>query len=122
MMGVRHNMTIALLPILTSYRNLVTQYDPAGADLQPPSPQENVGGTTYYFTAEDAAAQKSAEPPTVTPPYTAYVAAPPRVSEAQSAAATHPASFFVSDQLRETILRQQNVLLMQANPQAYPGE
>ncbi|XP_037086618.1 PAN2-PAN3 deadenylation complex subunit pan3-like [Pollicipes pollicipes] len=61
-------------------------------------------------------------PPTVTPPYTAYVATPPRVADAKSAAAaaTHPASFFVSDELRELILRQQNLLLMHPNPQAYP--
>ncbi|XP_043190222.1 PAN2-PAN3 deadenylation complex subunit pan3-like [Amphibalanus amphitrite] len=93
---------------------------PPGQEAADAAPlfEENVGGTTYYFRAEDAAVQKSAEPPTITPPYTAYVAPPARLSDAQ--AATHPASFFVSDQLREAILRQQHVLLMQANPQAFP--
>ncbi|KAF0298845.1 PAN2-PAN3 deadenylation complex subunit PAN3 [Amphibalanus amphitrite] len=98
-----------------------TAAGPPGQEAADAAPlfEENVGGTTYYFRAEDAAVQKSAEPPTITPPYTAYVAPPARLSDAQ--AATHPASFFVSDQLREAILRQQHVLLMQANPQAFPG-
>ncbi|XP_043201419.1 PAN2-PAN3 deadenylation complex subunit pan3-like [Amphibalanus amphitrite] len=97
-----------------------TAAGPPGQEAADAAPlfEENVGGTTYYFRAEDAAVQKSAEPPTITPPYTAYVAPPARLSDAQ--AATHPASFFVSDQLREAILRQQHVLLMQANPQAFP--
>ena len=93
------------------------------------APQEHVGGTTYYFTAEEAAAQKSAEPPTMTPPFTAYVTPPPQVAPGRAAAtagllgaARPPAGFFASDQLREQILKQQSLMLVHPNPQAYPGE
>ncbi|XP_037070704.1 PAN2-PAN3 deadenylation complex subunit pan3-like [Pollicipes pollicipes] len=98
--------------------------DEAGADAAPLF-EEHVGGTTYYYTAEEAAAQKSAEPPTVTPPYTAYLTPPPHVTSGRAAAALAgaaraPAGFFVGDQLREQILKQQSLVLVHPNPQAYP--
>ncbi|KAF0298886.1 PAN2-PAN3 deadenylation complex subunit pan3 [Amphibalanus amphitrite] len=100
---------------------------PSFASFNPARACEHVGGTTYYFTAEEAAAQKSAEPPTVPAPFTAYVTPPPQVAPGRGAgsasllgAARAPAGFFASDELREQILKQQSLMLVHPNPQAYP--